>query len=47
MCLAKVFCGVARDTLREHRVAEDLDRSVAFWLVAAQAGGVSECVGVC
>jgi len=36
--LAKVYCGVARDTLREHRVAEDLDLSVAFWLVAAQAG---------
>jgi len=39
--MAKVYSGVARDVLRDHKVTEDPDTSFNFWLSAAKGGDLN------
>jgi hypothetical protein len=38
VCMAKLYAGIARNTLRDHKETENPDAAFGHWLRAAEAG---------
>jgi hypothetical protein len=38
VCMAKLYAGIARNTLRDHKVTENPDAAFGHWLRGAEAG---------